>query len=534
MALELRSEFYFKNFELLAPLLCYKPHMRSLLAFSFPLLFASAMVAQDSIRWQAIQEADKRGRSIELLGEVDDQYYALITSGKDRILEIHRESESKKATKTLEMPVVQGEALDFKELLLHQTGFWLFTEGILKEINAKVFYATPLDFNGNPTDLPVELDRIEMASRSKKALFGTSLSSNKQLLLVFRDSPYQNKSNDRLQFRVFGPDLSKLWEKQLKLPYEEEIFELADYSIDNRGKVYMLSGLGADDLASQAMDLRTREARSILLTYDPAINKMKEFDVSLKDKWVMAMGLDFAENGDAIIAGFYSRDQFFSIGGTFYFRMNSKENRIISGGLNPFPTEFLEQFMSSRRAQRASELDRFKLNQMWIQEDGSCYLLGEQRYVKERIATDIGSGRQRITNDYIFNDAIVLKLDSAGRSAWNVRIPKEQVSVDDGGPYSSYAAGLVNDTVYVFFNDHPDNLELMKTNPDRNLKNFRSFGKGVISVVSIDPSGKTERKILSDSRVEEAIFKPRIFLFDEDKMWLYAVYRRNYAFGFWP
>ena len=523
-----------KNFELLASILSDNSNMRSFLILSVLFCLDSAMIAQDSIRWQAVQELDRRGRSVELIGHVNGQYYALITSGRERILEIHRENALEKRSKTLEMPEIQGENLRFKEILLHHTGFWLLTEGNLEKNNAKVFYATPLDFDGNPTGLPVELDRIEVGNRSKKALFGTSLSPNKQLLLVFRDSPYQNKSNDQLQFKVFGPDLNRVWEKQLKLPYEEEIFELADYSIDNRGKVYVLSGLGADELTGQAMELQTREARSILLTYDPAINKVKEFDVSLKDKWVMSMGLDFAENGDAIIAGFYSRDQFFSIRGTFYFRMGTKENKIIAGGLNPFPIKFLEQFMSSRRAQRASELDKFRLNQLWVQEDGSCYLFAEQRFVKERIAMDIGSGRQRITNDYIFNDALVLKLDSTGRSEWNIRIPKEQVSVDDGGPYSSFAAGLVNDTVYVLFNDHPDNLELMTTNPDRNLKTFRSFGEGVIAVVSISSNGSLERKNLSASRIKEAIFKPRVFLFQEDRMWLYAVYRRTYSFGFWP
>ncbi|MEO0403979.1 MAG: hypothetical protein AAF193_03835, partial [Bacteroidota bacterium] len=325
--------------------------------------------------------------------------------------------------------------------------------------------------------------------------------------------------------------LDLLWEKNLKLPYEEEIYELAEYSIDNRGKVYMLSGLGNAVQNNQRIELRAREARSILIIYDPVNNKLKEFDVGLKDKYIMSMSLEFAGNGDPVIAGFYSKDQFNSIGGTFYFRIDGTKKVLKTGGLHPFEEEFLTQFMSSRRAERASELDRFQLQKMHVNKDGSCVLVGEQHYINERITTDLGNGRQRITYDYIYNDLIAMRLDSAGQQLWQVRIPKQQVSVDDGGPYSSFAFALEQDTVHIWFNDHPDNAELLAKDPSSNLKGFRSFGKSVITHVVINPEGENRRLILGDSKLEDTIFRPKTHLFEGDLIWLYAVYRKSYRYG---
>ena len=473
---------------------------------------------------------NRKGRSLSIIGAAEGNKYVLIIEGENYFLEIHRESKEINKVE-LEMPEVDGNKMDYADLKVSANGLLLLSKGSLKSENTEVAYGTPLNFEGIPCDLPVLLDKIELGKTRNKAVFGFELSPNKQLLLVYHDSPYQKKSNDRLKFRVHDLGLDLLWEKELQLPYEEEVFELAEYNIDNLGKVYMLSGMGQEMENSLRLDMSARDARSVLVTYDPIVNKLKEFDVGLKDKWVMSIGIDFASNNDAVISGFYSKDQLNTIGGTFYFRISSKENALVAGGLSPFPDEFLSEFSSSRRAERASELDRFRLKEMLVDSLGRVVLIGEQHYVNERITTDMGNGRQRITYDYIYNDLLVIQLDKKGKILWNKRIAKEQMSVDDSGPYSSFAAGFSNEKLVLLFNDHPDNTALLAENGKSRLKPFRSFGKSVITLVEITSEGQLKRKTLSDSRVENCIFKPKLSLMHNTGVWLYADYRRDYRFG---
>ncbi|MGB0424466.1 MAG: hypothetical protein ACPGED_09085, partial [Flavobacteriales bacterium] len=483
-----------------------------------------------SIVWGKEQEMGRKGRSISLIGEAQGNKYVFAVEGADHFIEIHRESKSI-STIPIEMPEIDGNKMDFVKLLIADKGLLLITKGSLKSENVKVAYGTPISFDGTPTDLPVLLDEIALGKSRNKVVFGFEMSPSKQLLLVYHDSPFQKKSNDRLKFKVYDTSLGLLWEKELQLPYEEEVFELAEYSIDNIGRVYMLSGMGQEMENNLRLDMSARDARSVLVTYDPVANKLKEFDVGLKDKWVMSIGIDFAANNDAVISGFYSKDQLNTVGGTFYFRISSKENAMVAGGLSPFPDEFLSEFSSNRRAERASELDRFRLKEMLVDSIGKVILIGEQHYVNERITTDMGNGRQRITYDYIYNDLVAIQLDEKGKITWNARIPKEQMSVDDNGPYSSFAVANSNGKLILLFNDHPGNTELLAENSKVRLKPFRSFGKSVITMVELDSTGNMTRRTLSDSKVGNSIFKPKLFSLINNGVWLYADYRRDYRFG---
>ena len=109
---------------------------------------------------------------------------------------------------------------------------------------------------------------------------------------------------------------------------------------------------------------------------------------------------------------------------------------------------------------------------------------------------DINTGRQQISYDYIYNDAVVMRLDSLGRTKWSSRIAKEQISTNDGGPYSSIVALDNGEDLSVFFNDHPDNIALLEENPQARLKSLRSFGKSVIVECRFNDLGQHTRKNL--------------------------------------
>ncbi|MEO0404045.1 MAG: hypothetical protein AAF193_04175 [Bacteroidota bacterium] len=193
---------------------------------------AIAMCSSDTIQWGQQASLNQRGRTIAMIGVNQGQRYLMEQDGKNRTLQIHRDSIPPKEIK-LEMPTVSGETLDYHSMVMSAGGLLMITTGRLKDPERKVIYATPFSFNGDVLDLPKELDQVSLDRTRNKVSFGVVTSPNRQVVMVFRDSPFLKKSNDRLNFRTFDTSLDLLWEKNLKLPYEEEIYELAEYSIDN-------------------------------------------------------------------------------------------------------------------------------------------------------------------------------------------------------------------------------------------------------------------------------------------------------------
>lgn len=493
---------------------------------------STQVLYSDSIQWGPQYEADRRGREAKILGSNDWGFFAINSANRAPSLEHYDLSGKLLKEKELQLPTINDQESDFEAILVMKDALVLFTSVYNKDRSELVAYANIINKDLAFEDLPLEVDRIEAVRNRKNVDFGFKSASAQNLFLIYHSTPELKQSNDPLSFKVYTQNLELAWSKNLQLPYEEELFQIADYTIDNEGKVFMISGLGQLDENNRRLEFGVRSARYVLLTYNPYLNKLKEYDVSFKDKWIMGISLDFTVDEHLLVAGFYSKDQFFTIGGSFYFRLNHRTGEMLAGGLQAFEDDLLDEFLSDRRANRASELDRFHLKNMFVREDGGTVLIAEQHYVNQRFMNDINTGRQQITYDYIYNDAVVMRLDSLGRTLWSKRIPKEQISTNDGGPYSSLCAFDRKDTLYLFYNDHPDNLQNLIEDPRARLKSYRSFGKSVILQCTIDDLGQLERSILSDSKVGDAYFSPKQSkILDAQVLLLYATYRRNFNYG---
>lgn len=488
--------------------------------------------ASDTLIWGTQYESGRNGREASFLGSNEWGFFIINKAQRIPILEHYDFEGQLLQEKELELPKINNQESELESILVMDNSLILFTSVFDKDKGELIAYANHINQYLNFEDLPLEVDRIENARSRKSFDFEFKTAPAQQLFLIYHGSSELKQSNDQLSFKVYTSNLDLAWTKTLQLPYEEELFQIADYTIDNEGKVFMISGLGQLDESNRRLEFGVRSARYVLMSYNPFLNKLKEYDVSLKDKWIMGISLDFTEDDKLVIAGFYSKDQFFTIGGSFYFRLDHQTGEMLAGGLQAFDDDLLKQFMSDRRADRASELDRFQLKNMFVRPDGGAVLIAEQHYVNQRFMNDINTGRQQISYDYIYNDAVVMRLDSLGRTKWSSRIAKEQISTNDGGPYSSFVALDNGEDLSVFFNDHPDNFALLEENPQARLKSFRSFGKSVIVECRFNDLGQHTRKNLGSSKIEEAYFQPKSAeVLDSHRLLIYADFRRYFNYG---
>lgn len=508
----------------------------SLVIIVFLLCSALLTDAQTTISWTDGFKMDRKQRITRMIGSDGTNFFALQEiASKPARWQLHvydNDSLTTRSISDIELPQLPGVKMVFSDVLLFGNRLLLISTGVDSEANLMSAYGTWLSAEGKPMDMPVLLGEQTTNRRKENDQFGFQLSDDDTKLLIYNESNFERKANERFTLKVIDLTLETLWKKDLELPYSREIFEINQYLVDNRGHVYMMSGISLKKVGNKSADRPNSDKRYVIISYDPDQNKVKEFDVSLDEKWVISTTFRMGEEGDLVIGGFYSNDRFFTIAGTFFFRVDGDSKTIEAKGLQPFGKDVLKLFMNERRAEKGLELDNFYFDHFILREDGGASLVAEQYYVTQRFQTDIASGRQEIQYFYHYDDILVVDIDAEGEINWVTKVPKIQVSINDKGPYSSYALTHKADTLYVVFNDTPDNIPLLEKNPDGNVRSFSTIKRAVVTLVKIAPDGTATREALFSMKDSETLVKPKVNLVPSDgELYLYSQMRKNVRFG---
>lgn len=500
-------------------------------------LCASSLVAQDyGITWGEEIKISKNETNFRIVGSDEANFYAIKdVRGKEEIIRIEiYDANTLKRSRFIDLPIPQIEG-NYPELseVLHLKGRWFFIlTDFSKSIGANTAYCFMMDDLDGPTSEPIILDSVRGFGKPRATQFGFRVSQDSTKLLVYHDTPYDKKSNESFSLKVFRTDLTLLWEKRLELPYDKGSFEINDYVVDNSGDVYMVSGITAEKNTSSQNWKSARRKRYVLVSYSWQDNKVKEYDVNLKDKWIISLTTGVDPNNNLVIGGFYSNDQYFTVAGTFFFAIDGDSKTIRNKGLMPFSEAFLKQFMSEKRVEKGRELPDFYFDHFVLAEDGSALVVAEQYYVSERVTTDFTTGRTVVTYIYNYDDIIVVKINKDGVMEWAQKIAKEQSTSNDKGAHSSYALARAGDKLHFIFNDHPDNIELIRQDPGADLRSYTNLKKSVAAIATIDIDGFTMRDVLFDSMDGGTFLKPKVYYQpNEQSIILYAVYKKHYKFG---
>ncbi len=494
------------------------------------------LFAQNEITWTESFRLERKQRLTKMIGADSINFFVLQEiAGKESTWELHVYNKASMATKSInviDLPSLPGIEMQMNDVLLFGDRLLLITTAVDDESELMSAYGTWLSEEGKPADFPVLLGQQSTTRRRGNDQFGFELSSDGSKLLIYNESEFERKANERFTLKVVDAELETVWQKDLELPYSREIFEINQYAVDSRGHVYMMSGITNDKSRNNDAERPPSDKRYVIISYDPDQNKVKEFDVSLENKWVISTTFALADNGDLVIGGFYSNNRYFSIAGSFFFRIDGDSKAIEAKGLHPFSKEVLAQFMSERKAEKGLELDDFYFDHFVLREDGGASMVAEQYYVTQRFQTDIASGRQQIQYFYHFNDVLVVDMNAEGEINWVTKVPKIQVSMNDKGPYSSYALTHVSDTLYLVFNDNPDNVPLLEKNPDAKVYSFSTVRRSAVTLAKIFPDGTQVREALLSSRDEETLIKPKVNISqDAGEIFIYSQLRKNVRFG---
>ncbi|MCB9230291.1 MAG: hypothetical protein H6581_01390 [Bacteroidia bacterium] len=484
----------------------------------------------------------KRGVELKIAGYDQDAIYILkYTYGGFTSSEVVLEKLDKNynIVKSVEYPmeVNRRRRVEFIVHINHR--LYLFTSFTDTESHQNTLYVEEID----KESLTSKGDKriVSMIGFEKKSLDGYydyEIARDKSHILIFAKTEARKKDPEMYHFHVFNRDMQEVWNRKVVLnDTEDRLFVVKDIEVGNDGKVYLM----AKEFKEKPKEKRKGNVNFhyTVLAYHDEETPVLEYPVMLEDKFLTDMNIEITREGDIICAGFFSNKGTYSIRGTYYLTVDAQTKGVRSQSFMDFDVDFLTQFMrrgQEKRVRRKEakgkepEMYEFDMRDLLIREDGSASLIAEQYYVVVITYTDPKTGFTRTTYYYYYNNIIVVDIDKTGKINWARQIPKLQVSVNDGGFYSSFAHAAVDSDIYFVYNDSKKNYT---GKYPKKLANYRvSEKKGMTTIMKIDAEGNLSRRPMSGNDEIATIIRPKLSeQISPRELLLFGIRKRKNQFG---
>ncbi|MEO6166764.1 MAG: hypothetical protein ABIO46_07155 [Chitinophagales bacterium] len=427
-------------------------------------------------------------------------------------------------------PQIKGFRAELETVQYLDGNLFAFILYINKKGEQTELYYQPIDkktllLSGTPKKILI----IPYDSRSKQGDFTYKLSIDHKKIAIIASVHDDKDLNEKFATAVFDTSMNSLWEKQITLPYESELFEKEQLLLDNNGNIY-LSGRLYNEKAKEKRKGVANYSYKIIAYRDKG-NDSREYEVNLSGQFITDIGFNITADDKLAVAGFYSTQGTYSIKGISFTLIDAASAVMLKQGSKPFDAAFLELFTRSQLDKKDQEIYRYSLDKIIIRSDGGVLLLAEQYFVESYTTRDYYNGQyvSRTTYYYNYNDIMAINVNPNMTIAWATKIPKRQVTTNDNGYYSSYTYAVAGDKIYLLFNDNPDNL--LVTDPAQVAK-YSGVQKSVATLVTISSDGKWKKSLLFSNREQGQILRPKICKqISENQFFLYAEKGRNYVIG---
>jgi hypothetical protein len=327
-----------------------------------------------------------------------------------------------------------------------------------------------------------------------------------KILVQYRKKPEHrndSRSNDVIGFQVFDAEMNKIWGREIRMPYTEEMMDNEDYQVDSRGNVYTLAKMYTE---LRSRDRKHPNYRFEILKWSADNNEVTKIPFRFTDKFVKTALITEAPDGKMMVGGYYSSRKTGSADGAFLLSIDEHTNELnsVKKGTYEFSASVLKQY-ESRRAKRRierkddkdeAEAENLNFRKMVIGQDGSIEMYGEESYV---VVRTYSNGRTTTTTTtYYYEDILAMKIDADGNLRWMTKIPKQQQgSAGVGG--LSFKQYNHKGNSYILFMDNKKNLDIT---PDESPATHADGAGGLLMAVKIDEAGKTSKAQLYDVREE--------------------------------
>lgn len=511
----------------------------------FLFILPSKLIAQPlKVDWGNLDR--KHGSLIQILPSKNDEFYALRWTGGTLFghYEVSRHVAKEMLSKGKLFLYAENSIASYEGVRVIGDKLVVFLSD--RKDGEKILFMQVYDKDIKPQGDAIRLGSFSLEKGGNKGWFDVKMSSNMEYLGVVWQIPARKDSKDKYGFKVYSKDLEPIHEGEYPLPFDPELCNIHSHHISNNGDYFLaLSELEISEERTLRKDVKTFKA---LHVYHIAEDGLQDLEINVEDKRVVAMALTSDTNDIFTITGVYGDKEEAGVSGVFYQRIDLKTAEKIAGGMKDFERSFITQSWSQRELNRANRREargkgepqfyNYQMREANILDDGTVVGTMEQYYVQVRSSYDSRTGQSTNTYYYYYNDIIVYKIGKDGQFDWFEKVPKYQVSMNDGGPFSSFESVVSGGKIHFIFNDNVRNYsESGEFLGEQSIEvaNY-SKRKNVVALASMDiETGKQTRSNFFDRNSSDVLAMPKKFVVDykEGRMILYGIWgRTKEKFGF--
>ncbi|WP_073131771.1 hypothetical protein [Chryseolinea serpens] len=502
-------------------------HARNMLLLLF--CIAVSTQAQDlkpQVKWGKEFEAPRHSSLSAIVGHDQTGIYAVKERygfGTGTTFSLEHYDNNFQPTKTFDLKLThEGKTADVELILQMHSRLYLFSSFRDTQTSRKKLFVQEINrATLEPLPNKRQIAEIDFGSESRRnsGTYTIKVSRDSSKVMVFYALPYAKNEPESFGFQVLDDAMNPLWNKEVKLPYEDGLFTIESIRVDNDGEAYLLAVIYKDKRKSKRHGL-PNYTYSVFAFRDQG-KTAKEYPIRLEDRFLTDMQIEVLNNKNLICAGFYSEKGTNSIRGTFFLTLDAVTKDIKTQSYKEFGIDFITQNMKEGEADRArrkeksgeeNELYEYDLDKLLVGKDGGAMLIGEQYYVSQSTSNMMMNGMMQnyTTYHYNYNDIITVKVDPSGQIEWAEKVAKRQHTIDDGGFYSSYTMAIVKGQICFIFNDNRKNATYNGAGKIYNYSPNSRHENSVIMLVSIDPAGKQVRQPLFGALDAEVITRPKV------------------------
>ena len=459
---------------------------------------------------------------IKFIGQTEEHYYFLMQERKQTSLQMYSKTD---------LSLIKETVLPAKKEVYYPTA--QMKDNIIsvyyldKEVEVEKFYNLQLD-NAN-----------EKNSEKSDGDFSTLLASQSSLMQnISPDGRYKGtvsgkKGKAVIEIKILDNATNNaLWSEEIKWSYQENMFALEDYTIDNDGNFYILITKfkkepkkdGTISPSDCSLDLIVCNRTGIIgqktdmLDNSVAILSTKMSMNAQNDVYVMGLYQDIKDK-EGVSKGIFS----------LFFDKNGK---VLQETKIPFDDAFRGNVVKGSKNGK-NGLKEFDIQDIIKHKDGSVTILMEYTssssttFVQRRSYSSINSNNKTYVPFSSFSrgyfaygsthayDIICVKIDKNYKHSVKV-ISKLQSAGEGGGALLSYGMLKKEDNIYLIFNDDDGNTAV--TNPKCNSAHFSLLVENpALFWVKIAPDGTiTKKRVLVDAK-ETMEFMPYLYFQTNEK-----------------
>jgi hypothetical protein len=368
---------------------------------------------------------------------------------------------------------------------------------------------------------------------------------NRKYLGVVWEIPGKRTTSDIYGYKVFDTEMTSLQSGEYIIPFDGNLTTINEHHISNQGDYYLC--LTEHLRPVDRLSFRSYENFKAVHLYKIRNNELKEFEIDLDGKRVDDITLSSSDSSFFALSGIYGSGNFSGIEGIFTVKIDVTKDSVTSRGMLPLSRDIVFQNLSDRQRERAEsrllnrneepQLYNYRMREIYTLSDGSTIGSIEQYYVHRRVTYDNRTGISSTIYYYYYDDIIAFKIGKNGQFDWQKMIPKSQVSINDGGPFSSYVSFTNDKKLYFIFNDNNRNY-----NEDgsfaRSQNSLYSLNlskrRNAAAIASIDlATGEVNRNTLFTRKELKSIVIPKMFKINlvDRELLLYSIMGGKERFG---